>query len=39
MVGLLLRMSKEDEALQKVFGDEWDEWARSVPYSLIPGIF
>ena len=39
MVGLLLRMSKEDEALQKVFGNEWDDWARTVPYSLIPWIY
>ena len=38
MTGLLLRMSREDEALKKVFGDEWDDWARTVPYSLIPWI-
>lgn len=38
-IGLMLRMSKEDEALQKLFGNEWDDWARTVPYSLVPGIY
>jgi len=36
--GLLLRMPKEDDALKKTFGAQWDEWARRVPYKLIPGI-
>ena len=36
---LLGRMSREDEELRKVFGDEWDEWARQVPYSLVPGVY
>ena len=37
--GLLLRMSKEDAALRKVFGNQWDNWARLVPYSLIPWVY
>ncbi|KAF8890739.1 hypothetical protein BD779DRAFT_1671269 [Infundibulicybe gibba] len=37
--GLLLRMSKEDAALQDQFGEEWDVWARQVPCKLIPGVF
>lgn len=36
--GLLARMSKEDEALKKTFGQDWIEWATKVPYKLIPGI-
>lgn len=35
----LTRMSKEDEALRKRFGKEWEEWAKKVPYALIPGIY
>ncbi|KAF8967267.1 hypothetical protein BDZ97DRAFT_1804166 [Flammula alnicola] len=35
----LSRMSKEDEALQKQFGAQWDDWAKKVPYSIIPGIY
>ncbi|KAF9461328.1 hypothetical protein BDZ94DRAFT_1168008 [Collybia nuda] len=36
--GLMARMSKEDEALRKTFGQDWIEWATKVPYKLIPGI-
>jgi len=36
--GLLLRMPKEDDTLKETFGAQWDEWARRVPYKLIPGI-
>ncbi|KAF9468411.1 hypothetical protein BDZ94DRAFT_1246749 [Collybia nuda] len=39
MVGLLGRMSVEDEALRRRFGDEWVEYAHSVPYSLIPWMY
>jgi len=35
----LSRMSREDAALRKKFGAEWDEWARRVPYSVVPGIY
>ncbi|KAJ7733780.1 hypothetical protein DFH07DRAFT_870956 [Mycena maculata] len=37
--GLLLRMSKEDEALEKHFGEEWEDWSFRVPYKLVPGVF
>lgn len=37
--GLLKRMSKEDKALRDLNTKEWDEWARRVPYKLIPWIF
>ena len=36
---LLGRMSKEDRALRKQFGTKWDDWAKSVPYSIFPGIY
>ncbi|KAF8893031.1 hypothetical protein BD779DRAFT_1508421 [Infundibulicybe gibba] len=31
-------MVGEDKALRQKFGDEWDVWARRVPYRLIPGV-
>ncbi|KAF8153145.1 hypothetical protein B0H34DRAFT_662599 [Crassisporium funariophilum] len=36
---VLPRMSKEDAALKKKFGKEWEEWARRVPYSIFPGVY
>lgn len=36
--GLMSRMSKEDEALQKQF-PEWVEWRERVPYKLIPWVY
>ncbi|KAJ7072422.1 hypothetical protein C8F01DRAFT_1103955 [Mycena amicta] len=38
-VGLLMRMSKEDEALKNWFGEDWNRWRNTVPYKLVPGIF
>jgi len=35
---LLARMSKEDTALRNRFGKQWDDWAKSVPYSIFPGM-
>ncbi|KAF9527272.1 hypothetical protein CPB83DRAFT_768767, partial [Crepidotus variabilis] len=37
-VGLLRRMKKEDQALESVFGQDWRDWAKRVPYNLIPYI-
>jgi protein-S-isoprenylcysteine O-methyltransferase Ste14 len=37
--GLVARIRKEDDALRKTFGKQWDEWATQVPYKLIPGIY
>ncbi|TFK44261.1 hypothetical protein BDQ12DRAFT_672666 [Crucibulum laeve] len=37
--GLLLRMSKEDEALKRNFQKDWEKWSEEVPYRLIPGLF
>ncbi|KAF8803362.1 hypothetical protein BYT27DRAFT_7226027 [Phlegmacium glaucopus] len=35
----LSRMGAEDVALRKQFGSAWDEWAKKVPYFVIPGIY
>ena len=35
----LARMSKEDIALRNQFGKKWDDWAKSVPYCIFPGIY
>ncbi|KAJ7132867.1 hypothetical protein C8R43DRAFT_1023734 [Mycena crocata] len=37
--GLLMRMNKEDEALEKHFGEDWVHWSIEVPYKLVPGLF
>ncbi|KAJ7468875.1 hypothetical protein B0H11DRAFT_2159423 [Mycena galericulata] len=39
VTGLLSRMSREDDGLREEFGQQWDEWAAAVPYTLIPGIY
>ncbi|KAE9389463.1 hypothetical protein BT96DRAFT_773830, partial [Gymnopus androsaceus JB14] len=36
---LLSRMGTEDKMMRKEFGLQWDEWAKNVPYKLVPGIF
>jgi len=36
---LLRRMPKEDAALRKQFGAKWDEWAMTVKYRLVPGVY
>ncbi|KAF9264265.1 hypothetical protein L218DRAFT_901163, partial [Marasmius fiardii PR-910] len=36
--GLLSRMAKEDEALRDKFKEEWEEWARRVPWRLVPRV-
>ena len=36
---ILARMSKEDIALRNQFGKKWDDWVKSVPYSIFPGIY
>ncbi|KAF8199021.1 hypothetical protein BJ912DRAFT_686237 [Pholiota molesta] len=36
---LIPRIPIEDSQLRKRFGKEWDEWAKQVPYALIPGVY
>ncbi|KAG5651331.1 hypothetical protein H0H81_009039 [Sphagnurus paluster] len=33
------RIPEEDAMLRDAFGKEWDEWAKVVPYSLVPGLY
>lgn len=35
----LVRPHVEDALLRERFGAEWDEWAKRVPYRLIPYIY
>ncbi|KAJ3576745.1 hypothetical protein NP233_g218 [Leucocoprinus birnbaumii] len=37
--GLMIRMPKEDEALHRLAGEEWEDWAKKVPYRLIPWVY
>jgi protein-S-isoprenylcysteine O-methyltransferase Ste14 len=39
MLALLERGPVEDAALKKTFGKEWEDYARKVPYSFIPGLW
>lgn len=39
LYALLTRMPEEDGLLEKEFGREWEDWARNVPYSLVPGVY
>lgn len=36
---LIKRIPREDLALRKEFGAEWDRWAQRTKYRLIPGIY
>ncbi|KAG6856622.1 hypothetical protein H0H87_002372 [Tephrocybe sp. NHM501043] len=33
------RMRREDKELKEKFETEWDQWAREVPYWLVPGLY
>ncbi|KAF8643381.1 hypothetical protein AX16_009051 [Volvariella volvacea WC 439] len=39
VIALARRMVKEDEMLQKCFGEEWEKWKEDVAYQLIPGVY
>ena len=39
MILVKKRCEKEDKALKKKFGNQWDEWAQRVPYAALPGVF
>ncbi|KZT04530.1 uncharacterized protein LAESUDRAFT_761090 [Laetiporus sulphureus 93-53] len=36
---LVVRAPQEDAMLRKEFGAEWDEWAKKVPYRMIPYVY
>ncbi|KAF8347374.1 hypothetical protein F5887DRAFT_915691 [Amanita rubescens] len=37
--GTCLRLKAEDDVLRATFGAKWDEYARRVPYKMIPFVF
>ncbi|KAL9708704.1 hypothetical protein Ac2012v2_008253 [Leucoagaricus gongylophorus] len=37
--GIFGRMSKEDEALHRLAGKKWEDWAENVPYKLVPLLY
>ncbi|KAM6494065.1 hypothetical protein JOM56_010426 [Amanita muscaria] len=39
IITLLIRLPTEDELLRKRFGKEWEDWAKRVPYRLIPYVY
>lgn len=39
LVVTLGRMSKEDEALRREFGSQWEAWYQQVPCAVIPGVY
>ncbi|KDQ51244.1 hypothetical protein JAAARDRAFT_62651 [Jaapia argillacea MUCL 33604] len=36
---LVRRIPAEDAMMKKEFGKDWDDWARRVPYKLLPGVY
>lgn len=36
--GMVVKCATEDKVLRKTFGREWDEYAKAVPYQIIPGV-
>jgi len=39
IASIVARTVLEDRLLRKQFGEQWDEWAKKVPYRMIPFIF
>lgn len=39
VAGLCRRAPLEDEMLRKAFGKQWFDWAKRVPYRLVPGVY
>ncbi|TFK50818.1 ICMT-domain-containing protein, partial [Heliocybe sulcata] len=36
--GATIRMRKEDRLLHEHFGEQWERWAKDVPYRLVPCV-
>ncbi len=36
---LVLRVENEDVALQREYGQQWEDWAKKTPYRLIPFVY
>lgn len=39
LILVVSRAPAEDRMLHEQFGDQWEEWAKKVPYKCIPGIW
>ncbi|KAH6914447.1 hypothetical protein BKA70DRAFT_1182670 [Coprinopsis sp. MPI-PUGE-AT-0042] len=39
VVALIQRLPEEEATLQKLFGKEWEQWRKEVPYKLIPFVY
>ena len=39
LILMMTRMPKEDRILREAFGEQWVEWAKRVPYRILPGIY
>ncbi|KAG2138052.1 uncharacterized protein EDB93DRAFT_1090832 [Suillus bovinus] len=39
VTSLVRRINQEEEVVKSMFGDEWQRWANTVRYRLIPGIY
>ncbi|KDQ51233.1 hypothetical protein JAAARDRAFT_62643 [Jaapia argillacea MUCL 33604] len=38
-IALVRRIPAEEAMMRKEFGKTWDDWARRVPYKLLPGVY
>ncbi|TFY69298.1 hypothetical protein EVJ58_g505 [Rhodofomes roseus] len=38
-LSMIMRCSQEDALMKKQFGESWDEWAKRVPYRLVPFLY
>ncbi|KAF9230170.1 hypothetical protein BU15DRAFT_69424 [Melanogaster broomeanus] len=38
-IGMMQRIRKGDDMLEKNFGEQWKEWARRVPYRTVPWVY
>ena len=38
-VSLCRRVALEDELLKSEFKEEWENWARRVPYAVVPWVY
>ncbi|KAF5334111.1 hypothetical protein D9758_016078 [Tetrapyrgos nigripes] len=39
IIMILLGRKKEDQLMEKEFGNQWIEWKKSVPYKLVPRVY
>ncbi|KAH6914446.1 hypothetical protein BKA70DRAFT_1261444 [Coprinopsis sp. MPI-PUGE-AT-0042] len=39
IISLIRRLPDEEEALHQMFGKEWEQWKKEVPYKLLPFVY